>query len=36
MSALESILRSAPGSIFKSPLEKACYNVCLPVSMLGK
>ena len=33
MSALESISRSAPGSIFKSPLERAWYRVCLPVSM---
>ena len=33
MSALESISRSAPGSIFKSPLERAWCRVCLPVSM---
>ena len=33
MSALESISKSAPGSIFKSPLERAWYRVCLPVSM---
>ena len=33
MSALESISRSAPGSIFRSPLERAWYRVCLPVSM---
>ena len=33
MSTLESISRSAPGSIFKSPLERAWYRVCLPVSM---
>ena len=33
MSALESISRSAPGSIFKSPLERAWYRVYLPASM---
>ena len=33
VSALESISKSAPGSIFKSPLERAWYRVCLPVSM---
>ena len=33
MSALESISKSAPGSIFRSPLERAWYRVCLPVSM---
>ena len=33
ISTLESISRSAPGSIFKSPLARAWYRVCLPVSM---
>ena len=30
---LVSISRSAPGSIFRSPLERAWYRVCLPMSM---
>ena len=32
-SELVSMSRSAPGSIFRSPLERAWYRVCLPVSM---
>ena len=32
-SVLVSMSRSAPSSIFKSPLERAWYRVCLPVSM---
>ena len=36
MSALDSISKSPPGSIFKSPLERAWYRVSLPVSMYGK